>query len=172
MNRRAYLRFNVAVNANFKNAVGEVQEVVDFIPVVLWGAPAENLAKFLRKGSPVLIEGRIKTGSYTARDGSKRYTTDVHGDNVILLGSKDSSGFSGGYNSQQRQSGGGAVDDDWVKNVGGGSNSQMRNSNPNQDFSNAGGFGESLNDRPFDDNFDAGFDNNNLSSDGADEIPF
>ena len=78
-----YTRFSLAVNRTFNNAQGERE--ADFINIVVWRRQAENVANYLDKGSRVSIEGRIQTGSYTAQDGSKRYTTDVVADNVQFL---------------------------------------------------------------------------------------
>lgn len=78
-----YTRFSLAVNRTFNNAQGERE--TDFINVVVWRRQAENIANYLDKGSRVSVEGRIQTGSYTAQDGSKRYTTDVVADNVQFL---------------------------------------------------------------------------------------
>ena len=75
-----YTRFSLAVNRTFNNAQGERE--ADFINIVVWRRQAENIANYLDKGSRVSVEGRIQTGSYTAQDGSKRYTTDVVADNV------------------------------------------------------------------------------------------
>ncbi len=81
-----YTRFSLAVNRTFNNAQGERQ--ADFINIVVWRRQAENVANYLDKGSQVSIEGRIQTGSYTAQDGSKRYTTDVVADNIQFLDSR------------------------------------------------------------------------------------
>jgi single-strand DNA-binding protein len=93
-------RFAVAVNNTWKDRNGELQESVDFIPVVVWGPSAENCERYLKKGSPVLVEGRIQVRSYEAKDGTgKRYSTDVIASGVTFLGSKsensDRSGSSG-----------------------------------------------------------------------------
>ncbi len=81
-----YTRFSLAVNRTFNNAQGERQ--ADFINIVVWRRQAENVANYLDKGSQVSIEGRIQTGSYTANDGSRRYTTDVVADNIQFLDSR------------------------------------------------------------------------------------
>lgn len=100
VNKRAYARFSVAVNYRYKDQNGEYKDGVDYIPVVVWGAQAENCGKYLKKGSPIIVEGRIQTGSYDAKDGSgKRYTTDILADNVVFLGSGSGSSDSGSYNS-------------------------------------------------------------------------
>ena len=87
LNKKTFARFTVVVNSRYKDNNGEYQETADYISVVAWGAWAETCEKYLKKGSPVLVEGSIRTGSYEAKDGSKRYTTDVNMTNMIMLGS-------------------------------------------------------------------------------------
>jgi len=82
-----YARFSVAVNRTFSNKDG--QRETDFINVVAWRNQAENVAKFLDKGSLVSVEGRLQTGNYTDKDGNKRYTVDVQADSVQFLESKN-----------------------------------------------------------------------------------
>lgn len=82
-NNIANLRFTVAVNRQFSNQNGERQ--ADFINCVAWRAQAENMARFLKKGSLIGVEGRIETGSYQGQDGQMRYTTDVIADSVQFL---------------------------------------------------------------------------------------
>ena len=97
VNKRAFARFGVAVNYRYKDANGEYQEGTDFINVVAWGSLGETCGKYLKKGSPVLIEGRIRTDTYEARDGSgKRTMTEIVADNMVMLGSRQG-GDSGGY---------------------------------------------------------------------------
>ncbi len=81
-----YTRFTVAVNRTFNNAQGERE--ADFIGVIVWRRTAENVVNYLDKGSQVSITGRIQTGSFTDKDGNRRYTTDVVADNVQFLDSK------------------------------------------------------------------------------------
>ena len=67
------------------------QNEADFIPVVIWGKQAESTANYMHKGGQVAISGRIQTRSYDAKDGSKRYVTEVIADQfggVQFLGSK------------------------------------------------------------------------------------
>ena len=76
--RRACAKFAVAVNNTWKDKSGEKQESVDFINIVVFGPMAESCEKYLSKGRPVLVEGRLHTSSYEAKDGTgKRYSTDV-----------------------------------------------------------------------------------------------
>ena len=103
----ANLRFTVAVNRTFTNQSGERQ--ADFIGCVAWRAQAENMAKFLRKGSLIGVEGRIETGSYQAQDGTTRYTTDVIADSVQFLEPRSANADRGSYGGQMPQDFAGAA---------------------------------------------------------------
>ena len=83
----AYAGFTIAVNRNFKNANGERQ--ADFINCIAYRKTAELINQYTDKGDLLGTEGRIQTGSYTAQDGSKRYTTDVVVENIYFLKSKE-----------------------------------------------------------------------------------
>lgn len=78
----AVTKVTIAVD-NYNSKTGE--KGADFIPVVVYGKRAENLAQYTLKGSQIAIEGRIKTGSYDAKDGTKRYTTEVIASKVQFL---------------------------------------------------------------------------------------
>ncbi len=80
---RSVCNFTVAVSRRFANQNGERE--ADFIPVVVWGKPAENCAKYLRKGSQCAVSGSIQVRSYEAKDGSRRYVTEVVSDEVQFL---------------------------------------------------------------------------------------
>lgn len=82
------VRFTLAVNRPFENQNGERE--TDFINIVVWRKQAENVKKYVSKGSLVAVEGRIQTGSYE-KDGQRVYTTDVVADNVQFLESKSQS---------------------------------------------------------------------------------
>jgi len=69
------------------------EKKADFVPVVVWGKQAESTANYMTKGGQVAISGRIQTRSYDAKDGTKRYVTEVVADQfggVEFLGSKKS----------------------------------------------------------------------------------
>lgn len=70
----AVARYSLAVDRRFKR---EGEQTADFINCVMFGRNAEFAEKYLRRGTKILIVGRIQTGSYTNRDGVKVYTTDV-----------------------------------------------------------------------------------------------
>ncbi|MDO4288319.1 MAG: single-stranded DNA-binding protein [Eubacterium sp.] len=71
---KSMTRFGVAVERKYKQ---EGQPTADFIDVVAWGRLAEIIVQYMKKGRRIAINGRLQTGSYTAKDGSKRYVTDV-----------------------------------------------------------------------------------------------
>ena len=79
----------------------------DFINVVVWGKQAENLAEYTVKGSQIAISGRIQTRSYEAKDGTKRYVTEVVADQfggVQFLGSKGSNSSSNSFGASNEYS--------------------------------------------------------------------
>ena len=74
------------------------QREADFVPVVVWGKQAESTANYMSKGSQVAISGRIQTRNYEAKDGTKRYVTEVVADQfggVEFLGTKGNNNSSG-----------------------------------------------------------------------------
>ena len=66
------------------------QKEADFVPVIIWGKQAESTANYMTKGSQVAISGRVQTRSYDAKDGTKKYVTEVVANEVEFLGSKGS----------------------------------------------------------------------------------
>jgi single-strand DNA-binding protein len=80
-------RITVAVGRQWKNkATGELQSQTDFIPVVAWANLADICDRFLRKGKPVLVEGRIQVRDYEdAKTGTRKWATDVVAENLVLL---------------------------------------------------------------------------------------
>ncbi len=65
---------------------GQRQEKTEWHRVVLWGKTAESLAEYLVKGKQIYVEGRLQTRQWDDKDGNKRYTTEIRGDRVVLLG--------------------------------------------------------------------------------------
>ncbi|MCR1809321.1 single-stranded DNA-binding protein [Haploplasma modicum] len=81
----SYVRFTLAVNRSFADQSGERQ--ADFINCIAWRNQAENLARFMKQGSQIGLQGRIQTGSYETDQGT-RYTTDVVADSIQFLESR------------------------------------------------------------------------------------
>lgn len=72
----------VATNRVWKDKNGAKQESADFHNVVVFGRQAETTAQYLRKGSSVLVEGRMQTRSWDGADGTKKYRTEVVADRI------------------------------------------------------------------------------------------
>ena len=88
----------IATSRKFKSATGEQKEEVLFVDITFFGRTAEIANQYLRKGSKVLVDGRLKLDQWTAQDGSKRSKHSVTVENLQMLGSKDEA-QQGGYNS-------------------------------------------------------------------------
>lgn len=84
--------FTLAVNRVFKNEQGVSD--ADFITCVAFGVQAENMARFLSKGSLIAVEGRISTRNFQGKDGNTVYVTEVIAGNVTFLESKKQQGNS------------------------------------------------------------------------------
>ena len=99
---------NIATSETWKDKAGEKQEKTEWHRVVLFGRQAEIAGEYLKKGRSVYIEGRLQTKKYTDKDGVEKYSTEIVGDRMQLLGSKDGgSGGSGGGDAEFSGGGGG-----------------------------------------------------------------
>lgn len=78
----AVTTFNIAVERKYKK---EGQSEADFIPIVVWGKIAEATANHTAKGKLIGVSGRIETRSYDAKDGTKRYVTEIVAEEVKFL---------------------------------------------------------------------------------------
>ncbi len=83
-------RISLATNEYFRNKNGERVERTEWHNVIMWDRRAELAEKYLKCGSPVYIEGRLRGRSWDDKDGNKRYTIEVIADVVRLIGSKPS----------------------------------------------------------------------------------
>ena len=91
----------LAVNDRRKSASGEWVEETTFVDVTLWGRTAEVASEYLSKGSPVLIEGRLKLDTWET-DGQKRSKLRVSGERMQMLGGRGGGGGGGGSRAPQR----------------------------------------------------------------------
>lgn len=91
----AIARYTIAVD---RRARGQQEQTADFISCVAFGKSGEFAEKYLHKGTKVVVEGRIQTGSYTNKEGQKVYTTDVVVEQQEFAESKNASG--GGESTQ------------------------------------------------------------------------
>lgn len=82
----------MAVNEKFKNKEGEWVETPVFVSVEVWDKQAENCDKYLSKGSPLLVEGKLKFDQWEDKEGQKRSKLSVRGERIQFLGSKPAEG--------------------------------------------------------------------------------
>ena len=82
----AVCKLGLAINRQYKGADGEMKKEVEFVNVVVWGKTAENCSKYLTKGKPAYVQGRMQTRMWE-KDGVKHYSTEVVADMVQFLGS-------------------------------------------------------------------------------------
>ncbi len=94
----ATVSFSLAVNRQFTNQSG-VRET-DFINVIVWRKQAENVKKYVTKGSLVAVEGRIQTRTYDDKDGKKVYVTEIVADSVQFLEPKGQRSMESNNNYQ------------------------------------------------------------------------
>jgi len=101
----AMTTISIATSESWKDkATGEQKERTEWHRVKFFGKLAEIAGEYLKKGSQVYVEGRLRTDKYTDKNGVERYTTDVFADDMQMLGGKPGGGEGGG----SRPMGGGA----------------------------------------------------------------
>lgn len=82
------VRLNLATNERYKTMEGDWKEDIQWHPVVAWGKQAERLAELVRKGSGLIVEGRLVHRRYETKDGEKRSATEVVLSDFQLLGAR------------------------------------------------------------------------------------
>lgn len=93
-------RFSVATTERWKDQNGNKQERTEWHNVTFFGKLADVVAQYLHKGSPVYVEGSLRTNKWTDNNGVERYSTGINGSVLQMLGSKD-----GGQNSGYQNNG-------------------------------------------------------------------
>ena len=81
-------QFTVATTERYRDRNGELRENTEWHNIVAWRNSADVAEKFIRKGTQVYIEGKLRTRSWTDQSGNKRFTTEVTVDNLQLLGKR------------------------------------------------------------------------------------
>ncbi len=93
----AIARYTLAVDRRFARRDQQDAQTADFIGIVAFGKAGEFAEKYLKKGTKIIVTGRIQTGSYTNKDGQKVYTTDVVAEDQEFAESKNAAGGNGGF---------------------------------------------------------------------------
>ncbi len=121
-NTTAVANLGLAVNRRYKNAGGEMQEETTFVDCEAWGRTAETMGKYLSKGRPVFIEGRLRLNEWEDREGNRRSKLLVVVDTFTFVDSRGGGGADGGQRDSYQSTStapaggggpsGGASDDD------------------------------------------------------------
>src|SRR5436190_11248223 len=106
----AVATINMATTEVWNDKAGQRQEKTEWHRVVLWGKPAESLTEYLTKGKQIYVEGRLQTRQWDDKDGNKRYTTEIRGDRIVLLGGGGGGGARGAGGGGSARGGGGGSD--------------------------------------------------------------
>ncbi|HYW95300.1 MAG TPA: single-stranded DNA-binding protein [Bacteroidales bacterium] len=103
----AVSKFSMATSETYRNRDGEKITTTEWHNIVVWRGLAEVCEKYVRKGSQLYIEGRIRTRTYNDKDGNTKYFTEIVGDNMQMLGkrSDDTQENTSGAGSYQQESG-------------------------------------------------------------------
>ena len=97
----AVTNFSIATSEKWKSKSGEQQEHTEWHRISMFGKVAEIAGEYLKKGSPVYVEGRIRTRKWQDKEGQDKYTTEIVADRMQLLGSRG--GGSGGSEPMSRE---------------------------------------------------------------------
>ncbi|MDT8364400.1 MAG: single-stranded DNA-binding protein [Nitrosomonas sp.] len=123
----AMANLNIATTDTWKDKTGEKQERTEWHRVVIFGKLAEIAGEYLRKGSPIYIEGRLQTRKWTDKSNVERYTTEIVADRMQMLGGRsggthqdspgDHESAQGGHASNKNASPAGTGFDDMEDDV-------------------------------------------------------
>lgn len=142
----AVTNIRIATTDRYKDkASGEMKEATEWHRVAFFGRLAEIAGEYLKKGSPVYIEGRIRTRSWE-KDGQKQYTTEIVADQMQMLGSRGEGGGGGGGGGYSRESSGGG---NYGGGGGGGGGASRSSGRPAPSKPAGGGFDDMDDDIPF-----------------------
>ncbi len=103
----AVSKFPLATSETYRNKDGEKISTTEWHNIVLWRGLAEVAEKYVKKGTQLYVEGRIKTRTYNDKDGNTKYFTEIVGDVMQMLGKKndDSQENASGIGSYQQEQG-------------------------------------------------------------------
>ncbi|MFZ1083318.1 MAG: single-stranded DNA-binding protein [Candidatus Kryptoniota bacterium] len=91
-NGTAVATFSLATGEQWKDQEGNPQERTSWHNIVIWSKLAEIAAEYLKKGAKVYLEGRLQYRDYEAKDGNKRYVTEIVVNELVMLGSRQDGG--------------------------------------------------------------------------------
>ena len=118
----AITNISIATTSTWKDKSGEKQEATEWHRIAFFGKLAEIAGEYLKKGSQVYVEGKLRTRKWQDKDGQDKYTTEIIADVMQMLGSRQGmggeAGGSGGGGEYARSSGGGSAPGSTTKPAG------------------------------------------------------
>ena len=118
----AITNISIATTSTWKDKSGEKQEATEWHRIAFFGKLAEIAGEYLKKGSQVYVEGKLRTRKWQDKDGQDKYTTEIIADAMQMLGSRQGmggeAGGSGGGGEYARSSGGGSAPGSTTKPAG------------------------------------------------------
>lgn len=162
-----FVRFTLACNRSFRSQNGGQE--ADFIGCIAWRNQAENLTKFMSKGSLIGLDGRIQTGSYD-KDGQRVFTTDIVADSITFLEFKNSQGQQGNFNqapTPPANNFNNAPNNNYNNQAS--YQNQGMNNNNNNNYNNQNNYSNNNQNNNNNNQNQGGFPNNNISED---DLPF
>ena len=88
-NGKKLAKFSIATNESYRDENGKEVKETMWHNLIVWGKQADTVAKYLKKGSEVAIEGKLSNRNYTDKDGIKRYVTEIVVNEFVMLGGKN-----------------------------------------------------------------------------------
>jgi single-strand DNA-binding protein len=99
---RSVCKLGIAVNGRRKNREGQWEDKPNYFRVTVFGSQGENCARYLKKGRPVAIDGRLEWSQWEPEAGQKRESIDIIAETVQFLGGRDDAGNGNGFSSSAR----------------------------------------------------------------------
>lgn len=134
----AVATLSIATNETFTDANGQKQDRAEFHRVVFWDKLADIVNQYVRKGSPLYVEGKLRTRKYNDQTGTERYITEINANEMVMLGGNNNSGNNangGNYNNGGNYTNGGN-NGNYSNGNGGGNYSN----NANNGYNNRGNY--------------------------------
>jgi single-strand DNA-binding protein len=99
-NNSVVASFTLATNESYKNKSGEKVTNTEWHNIVVWRSLAEIAGRYVKKGTMLYVEGKIRTRSWNDKDGNKRYTTEIEADNFQMLSGRPDENSGGSIGAQ------------------------------------------------------------------------
>ncbi len=139
----AVVTLSIATNETFTDANGQKQDRAEFHRVVFWDKLADIVNQYIRKGSPLYVEGKLRTRKYNDQTGTERYITEINANEMVMLGGGNNA--NGGNNGNYSNGNGGGNYSNGGNNANGYNNGGNYSNNSNNGYNNRGNYNNNAN---------------------------